>query len=110
MSKQLRLITGRTREQAAGLHKGKSSAAYQEATRFAEMNPQDMEYLGVTEGALVRIRAEGGAVELKARPGQLPAGLIFVPLGDAANSLVGPNTGGTGMPGFKGLPVEVEAV
>lgn len=107
MSEHLTLITGRTRKQAIGLHKGKSSAEYREATAIAEMSTTDMARLGIPEGGRVRLSTAEGEVELTARPGDLPAGLVFVPMGTTVNALIGVETSGTGMPSFKGIPVEV---
>lgn len=110
MRGKLTLITGRTRDQAIGLHKGKSSEAYRQATALVEMSPHDMGRLGIEEGMPVRLRTGAGEVELLARAGALPPGLVFVPMGAVANTLVGAETEGTGMPSFKGLAVEVEPV
>jgi formylmethanofuran dehydrogenase subunit D len=110
LNEQLTLITGRTREQADGLHRGKETAAYHEATALAEMSPQDMGRLGIDDGAMVQIRTSIGAVEVPVRAGQLPPGLVFMPLGPTANALIGTETEATGMPPFKGLEVEVEPV
>ena len=107
MSERLTLITGRTRDQAIGLHKGKSSPEYRQATSFVEMNPKDMARLGVQDGGSVLLRTAAGEVELSAHAGTLPPGLVFIPMGASANRLVAVETQGTGMPSFKGLIVEV---
>ncbi len=104
------MITGRTREQGIGMHKGKESSEYRRATERAEMNPDDMARLEIQEGGMVRLRAAAGEVELPAQAGSLPRGLVFVPLGAAANLLVEAETQGTGMPSFKGVDVTVEPV
>jgi formylmethanofuran dehydrogenase subunit D len=104
------LITGRTREQADGLHRGKGTEAYHQATELVEMNAEDMARLGVEEEALVQVRTSTGAVEVRARAGKLPPGLVFMPLGPPANALIGTETESTGIPLFKGLEVEVEPV
>jgi len=107
VSDRLTLITGRTRKQAIGMHKGKASAEYLEATALVEMNPDDMTRLDVSEGGQVLLRTDDGEVELTARAGTVPAGLVFVPMGTSANKLIGTETLGTGMPCFKGLQVDV---
>jgi formylmethanofuran dehydrogenase subunit D len=56
------------------------------------------------------VRSSTGAVEVPARSGKLPPGLVFMPLGPAANALIGTETDSTGIPLFKGLEVEVEPV
>lgn len=110
MGEPLTLITGRTREQGIGMHKGKTSPEYRRATERAEMNPDDMARLKIQEGGIVRLRAAAGEVELPAQAGSLPRGLVFVPMGASANLLVGAETQGTGMPSFKGVDVTVEPV
>jgi len=102
------LITGRTREQADGLHKGKDSEAYRIATTLAEMSPEDMNRLAIKDGQIIRLKSAAHFVELPVRSGTLPPGMIFVPMGPVANALIGSETAGTGMPSFKGLKVEME--
>lgn len=108
MREHFTLITGRTPEQGRGLHEGKGSEAYHQATTLVEMNPEDMARLGVEEGQIVWVRTETGQVEASVRVGALPEGLLFIPMGPAANALVGTETESTGMPPFKGLGAEVE--
>jgi len=110
VGESLTLITGRTREQGIGMHKGKTSPDYRRATERAEMNADDMARLKIEEGGTVRLRTAGGEVELPAEKGTLPPGLVFVPLGAPANLLVEAETLGTGMPSFKGVDVTVEPV
>jgi formylmethanofuran dehydrogenase subunit D len=107
VSEPLTLITGRTRKQAVGLHKGKDSEEYKAATETVEMNPDDMARLGIADGDRAVLRTDSGSVTLTAHEGTLPAGLVFVPMGTIVNALIGTETYGTGMPSFKGLQVEV---
>jgi formylmethanofuran dehydrogenase subunit D len=102
------LITGRTSKQGAAIHKGKESDEYRQATEFVEMGRPDRERLGIEEGRRVRVRTAFGEAELELRGNDLPEGMIFVPLGPAANMLIGAETRGTGMPDSKGLKAEVE--
>ncbi len=102
------LITGRTKGQADGLHKGAGSPDYIKATSFVEICREDMNRLGITEGQIVLIRSDSGQVEAPVRTASLPSGIIFIPMGPTANRLVGTETFGTGMPSFKGQSVEVE--
>lgn len=102
------LITGRTTQQGASLHKGKDSDEYRQATGFVAMSRPDRERLSLEEGQRVRLRTAFGETELELRAGELPAGMIFVPMGPAANMLIGAETRGIGMPDSKGLEVEVE--
>jgi formylmethanofuran dehydrogenase subunit D len=110
MSEHLTLITARTRAQADGLHRGKGTEAYRRATALVEMNADDMARLGIEEGVTVRVRTSAGAVEVPVQAGNLPPGLVFMPLGPTANALIGTETEATGIPSFKGLAVEVEPV
>ena len=98
MTEVFTLITGRTREQAEGLHKGKDSDAYRIATTLVEMCPEDMNRLAIEDGQIVRLRSATHFVELPVRSGKLSPGMIFVPMGPVANALIGSETAGTGMP------------
>jgi len=110
VSERLTMITGRTRKQAIGLHKGKDSPEYREATGFVEMNTEDMARLDIADGGQVLLRTAEGEVELAAHAGSLPAGLVFVPMGTLVNRLIGTETMGTGMPSFKGQTVDIAPV
>ncbi|MCZ7662390.1 MAG: hypothetical protein M5U22_05385 [Thermoleophilia bacterium] len=90
------------------MHKGKASKEYRCATELVEMNPDDMTRLRIQDGGLVRLHTVAGEVELIAKAGSLPPGLVFVPMGASANMLVEAETHGTGMPSFKGSEVTVE--
>lgn len=109
MSERFTLVTGRTREQAVGMHKGKGSNEYREATSIIEVNPDDLARLGVDDGALVRVRTTEGQVDLTARSADVPPHLVFVPMGTTINSLMGVDTQSTGMPSLKGIEVELSS-
>ncbi len=104
------LITGRTRGQADGLHKGFGSADHIAATSYVEICPDDMNRLGIMENQNVKLSSSAGFVEVPVRSANLPASILFIPMGPAANQLVGTETFGTGMPSFKGQQVKVEPV
>ncbi len=108
MRAEFTLITGRTRAQGDGLHHGRDSEAYRRATRVVEMNGDDMADLGLEDGTVVTVSTAAGQVALPARTGDLPRGMLFMPMGPAANLLVGGETEGTGMPAYKGQIAEVE--
>jgi len=108
MVPKLILITGRTIKQGEALHKGKDSDEYRQATGFVEMSRPDRERLGIEEGQRVRVRTAFGEAELELQENDLPEGMIFVPMGPAANMLIGAETRGTGMPDSKGLKAEME--
>ena len=110
LSERFTLITGRTPEQGKGLHHGKDSEAYRHATALVQMSPEDMDRLGIDEGQRVRVMTAAGQVQALVKPASLPPGLLFIPMGPLANTLVGTETEGTGMPPFKGLAVRVESL
>lgn len=43
-----------------------------------------------------------------AKKGDVPKGMIFIPMGPYANMVIDPSTDGTGMPQFKGVKGTVE--
>ena len=105
------LLTGRTIEQGVGKEYGKSSPEYYEACSMVYMDEGDMEKLGVKNGTHVLVTTPNGSVVLKAvkyTRGATP-GLIYIPYGPWANSIVSNATTSIGMPSFKGTPAEVEA-
>jgi len=102
------LITGRTPDQTKGMHSGKTGDFYRDAVSVAMLHPETLEEMGVTEGAAVLLKTEEGQVTLPSRPDKgLPRDIVFVPMGPTANRLIPADTGGCGMPSFKGIRVEV---
>jgi Formylmethanofuran dehydrogenase subunit D len=104
------LISGRTIDQATGMHVGKLSETYRKAVSMIEMNAADMEREGLADGDAVRVSSPSGAQEGWARKADLPAGMVFIPMGPVANAISGSDTEGTGMPLFKGFSVEIEKI
>jgi len=107
---QLNLITGRTIQQGVAIEGGKEKPRYREACGIIELDPSDFEKLGAWRNTNVRVTSAHGSVVVKAidaTQGPHP-GLGWIPMGPWANSVVNPNTYSTGMPTFKGTPVEVE--
>ncbi|MFN4260345.1 MAG: molybdopterin dinucleotide binding domain-containing protein [Gemmataceae bacterium] len=105
------LIPGRTARQGTTLNEGKLKADYMDEISTLQMNPDDMARLGVGNGDRVRLRTAQGQIELRcqpAKPGELPAGVLFLPYGDLSSRLMGGDTHGTGMPDSKCFDVEVE--
>jgi formylmethanofuran dehydrogenase subunit D len=107
MTLKVTLITGRTINQGATIE-NKTSSDYMEATAYCELNSKDIGLLG-TNMSRVRVKTEHGevVVKLKENNGN-PDGIAFIPMGPWANAVVDPDTKGCGMPGFKGVPAEVE--
>lgn len=113
MSKTFILIPGRTSDQGCGISEGKFGEKYQTQINALQMNPDDIEELGLAVGDRVVIRSEWGAAEVNlvaSRGDELPAGLLFIAYGDVSSSLMGADTHGTGMPTSKGFDVTVEKV
>jgi formylmethanofuran dehydrogenase subunit D len=74
------------------------------------MDDSDFKKLGCWKNTNVRVTSKYGTVIVKAQEtsqGPHP-GVGFIPMGPWANQIVNPNTYSTGMPTFKGTPVEVE--
>ena len=104
-----RLITGRTIKQGVHLD-DKMSDGYREAAAICEMSPAAMENINVKDGSTVLVRTEYGEVVVTARENAgNPDDLMFIPMGPWATAVVDPDTGGIGMPGFKGIDVTVVA-
>ena len=108
MTLKVTLITGRTINQGANLE-NKTSSDYLEATAYCELNSKDAGLLG-KPGSNVKVKSRHGevVVKLKENNGN-PDGIAFIPMGPWANAVIDPDTRGCGMPGFKGVPAEVEA-
>ena len=107
---QLNLITGRTIQQGVAIEGGKEKPSYREACGIIELDAEDFSKLGIYRNTNVRVTSAYGTVIVKAvdaTQGPHP-GLGWIPMGPWANSVVNPNTYSTGMPTFKGTPVEVE--
>jgi len=106
----LNLITGRTIQQGVSMEGGKEKPAYRDACGIIEMDPEDFKRLGVWRNTNVRVTSEYGSVIVKAveaTQGPHP-GIAYIPMGPWANMVVNPRTYSTGMPTFKGTPIEVE--
>lgn len=102
------LITGRSLDQTRGMHLGKTGDLYSQAISVAMMNPEMFKEMEVEAGCILRLRTDSGEVSLKSKPDPgLPADMVFIPMGPVANKLIGTDTGGCGMPSFKGVQVEV---
>lgn len=101
------LISGRTIDQAKGMHLGKHTAFYDRAVSMVEMNELDMKGEALEEGDAVKITSEWGEGDGWVKKSDIPRGMLFIPMGPVANAVSGVGTEGTGMPLFKGFPVEV---
>ena len=107
------LIPGRTGKQGCGISEGKFKENYQSEINALQVNPEDMERLGITDGDRVRLTSEAGQIEIAVRTppkDELPAGLLFIPYGDMSSRLMGGDTHGSGMPTSKGIDVQLEVL
>jgi len=113
MAETFILIPGRTSKQGCGISEGKYGENYQSEINALQVNPEDMQRLGLSPGDRVRLTSEWGQIEIGiiASPkDELPAGLLFMAYGDMSSKLMGGDTHGSGMPTSKGLDVELEVI
>ena len=113
MAETLTLIPGRTSKQGTSLNKSKLDGEYLDVTTTLEMNPDDMRALGLEDGDSVRLSNPIGeaVVRCKAqKPGDLPAGIMFIAYGPPSSQLMGSDTAGTGMPISKQIEVRLEKI
>ncbi len=104
------LISGRTSRQGVGLEVGKTSEEYFESVTYIELSTGDAGSLGVGDGDQVKVETAHGSVVVSAKLSErLESGTSFFPYGIWANQVFGSETGGTGMPLFKGIEAEVSA-
>ncbi|MFN3621869.1 MAG: molybdopterin dinucleotide binding domain-containing protein, partial [Nitrososphaerales archaeon] len=100
---------GRSLVHGVGKEAGKFSDKYIQEVSTCQIDPEDLKTLDIKPGDCVRLTTEYGSVVLKVSSSALVhRGSVFIPYGPYANLLIGTKTGGTGMPSFKGIPVEVE--
>jgi formylmethanofuran dehydrogenase subunit D len=103
------LLTGRSITQGVGKEEGKFSERYIQEVSTCQIDPEDLNILNLKPGECVRLTTKYGSVVLRVAASTLVhRGCVFVPYGPYSNILIGTKTGGTGMPNFKGIPVEVE--
>lgn len=113
MAETMHLIAGRSSKQGTSLNVGKLGDEYREVTSTLEMNLEDMERLGLSDGDKVRLRTEIGEVVVGCvgrKPEDLPSGVLFLAYGPQSSQLMAGETEGTGMPISKNILVEVEPV
>jgi len=103
------LLTGRTIDQGTGKEYGKLTKEYFESVTICQMDPKDMESLGVKENEHIKVTTNFGSVVIKAIPStKAPHPQIaFIPYGPWANLVMDPQTHGSGMPSLKGISAEI---
>jgi formylmethanofuran dehydrogenase subunit D len=106
----VKIISGRTSQQGVGLEVGKTSEEYFESVTYIELSTGDAGSLEVGAGDKVKVETAHGSVVVKAKlSDRLDPGTSFFPYGLWANQVFGSETGGTGMPKFKGIEAEISA-
>ena len=106
---QISLLTGRTIDQGTSKEYGKLTNEYFESVTICQLDPEDMERLGIKENDNVRVTTQFGSVTIKAiESTKAPHPKIaFIPYGPWANLVMDPQTHGSGMPSLKGIPAEI---
>ena len=102
------LVTGRTVEQGIEGEAGKLRDEYAKKVAIVELDPKDLELLGINEGSPVLIKTSFGEVVLRAvaAKGRHP-GIVFAPMSPWINIVIDTETDGSGMPTFKGIEAEI---
>jgi formylmethanofuran dehydrogenase subunit D len=95
------LITGRTIKQGMASVSGKKSNNYKKETSYVEVSKNVLERMNIEEGEDVILENEFGRIEVSCKAADLEEDIVFMPYGPTANSLIGTDTGGTGMPNSK---------
>ncbi len=110
MSLEVTLITGRTVSQGEAMERGKDLDDYTKAAAVCELDPADMEKIGINEGDTIKVSTGIGEVIVRAvKSRQYPhEGIVFIPMGPWVNSITDMPADSTGMPPFKGIPVKIE--
>ena len=102
------LTSGRTLKQGRAMEYGKFSKEYAEEVSVCEMDAKTLRSLDIPEGSPVLIKSAFGSVVVKSRINRNAAsGVVFIPCGPYANMVIDSNTEASGMPDFKGIPVEI---
>lgn len=113
MMETMILVPGRSQKQGTSLNDSKLSQEYLEVTSTVEMNREDMERLGLTDGDQVRLSNSEGETIMRCKgrkPEDLPSGILFMAYGPSSSQLMAGDTAGSGMPISKVFEVHVEAV
>ena len=112
-TRQFIMNAGRTTKQGRQINVGKEDPVYEEMVTTLIMHPDDIEDIGASVGASVRVRSENGegtfvCQEHGGKEGKVPPGMVFIAYGPPTCKLMGQSTDGTGMPTSKGWEVEIE--
>jgi formylmethanofuran dehydrogenase subunit D len=104
------LLSGRTIDQGTSKEYGKLSKEYRENVAVCEIDPDDLKELGLKENFNVKVSTQYGSVVVVAKDSKRAPHpkIVYMPYGLWVNLIVEPETHGTGMPSFKGIPAEIE--
>lgn len=107
---EVTLLTGRTIDQGTGKEYGKLTREYFESVTICQMDPEDMERLGVRANENIKVTTNYGSVVVKAIPSTKASHhkIAFIPYGPWVNLVMNPQTHGTGMPSLKGISAEIK--
>ncbi|MEM2107320.1 MAG: molybdopterin dinucleotide binding domain-containing protein [Candidatus Bathyarchaeia archaeon] len=107
---QVTLLTGRSLGQGRAKEQGKLSELYLESVACCEVQPEDLQNIGLEYGKNIRVTSNHGSVVVKAvMPTQpLPRGVVFMPYSIWATQVLGSDTDGTGMPTYKCVSCTIE--
>ncbi|TFG34089.1 molybdopterin dinucleotide-binding protein [Candidatus Thorarchaeota archaeon] len=104
------LTSGRTQKQGRGLEQGKLSKEYRDEVSVCEMDPTTLHVLRIEEGKPVLVQSAHGCVVVRSRIDRRgKPGIVFIPCGPYANMVIDSTTESSGMPDYKGTPVEIFA-
>jgi len=102
---RLKVFTVRDVFQYASKHSG---SGYEERSAVIRLSPQDIQALGIKEGAAVRVKNPVGEVVVRVKQDpSCPPGYGHMPLGPYANRLITYDPEASPLPPFKGFEVTV---
>ena len=110
MTETMILIPGRSQSQGTTLNEGKLKDEYLKVTSTAELNEGDMRRLKLSDGDKIRLTSNVGQVVVMCKgrkDRELPSGMIFIPYGPPSSQLMDADTGASGMPMSKHIPVKL---
>jgi formylmethanofuran dehydrogenase subunit D len=109
MSLTVTLLTGRSLGQASGKVSGKFSQNYLRNVAVCELDPADLQSLGISPGQNIKVTTKAGSVVVRAAVASqtFRRGIAFMPYGPWVNMVTSTQTYGTGMPSFKGIEAQV---
>ena len=107
-SLELILTTGRSLKQGIAMEKSKLGESYELEAGGIELDVNDANSIGASKGDILNVQSDFGQLYLPCRlsRNQHP-GIAFIPMGPWANSLIDPQTHGSGMPSYKNIKIQI---